>query len=476
MNKLVWILCLLLFPAFIYSDEVENSLQFSRENWKVAIEEFSGDLSESYEYLKSSIPDLIRKELISSDTHLLSNNEIDDYQKSLVKEARKKLIVQLSQNFKKKDNLLFDVDSTDSAKKTIEDDIGKIQNELLLLSDFESSQIKTADILQVLWINSDEDENLLDAEQYIASVQSNIYDLDLLITGNIEKVDEYFYIEVSGYYTSTSEKILIYSNAGSTDDIETMAFEAANELRSVILGRAWAILKVVTDREDALIYSDGRLIGIGSTEIKTMEPGTVFLEAIGTDNSYWSSEMELSSLEVNTIEGTLSRIEVDFLTLSTEPPNADVYIGARWAGKTPLNLPMYDDKNLWITIRSEGFYDIGFELSKDNPENIFYELVEVDLTPLENFQLKKKQFYKSLGWFSISVAAPMITGGVYMNYLDRQNAYALAGFTDLADQMKTNYYISYGTFWGTIGISGGLLVDVFVKLSRYIKAAEALTQ
>lgn len=83
----------------------------------------------------------------------------------------------------------------------------------------------------------------------------------------------------------------------------------------------------------------------------------------------------------------------------------------------------------------------------------------------------------------MSVAAPVITAGVYNNYISRQNVYAsefLAtgdpDYYNLADEMETNYYISYGVFWGTIGISGGLLVDVFVKLARYIKAAEALAE
>jgi hypothetical protein len=169
--------------------------------------------------------------------------------------------------------------------------------------------------------------------------------------------------------------------------------------------------------------------------------------------------------------------------LQTEPSDADVYIGARWAGKSPLNIPRYKDRNIWVSIKLDGYYDKSFEVSTKSPEDLFFELEEEEMSRMENFEIKKKQFYSALGLFSISVAAPVIMGGVFSNYANRQNAYVLEflqtsdpSYSDLAMEMEKNYYISYGTFWGTIGISTGLLVNVFVKLSRYIKAAEALTE
>jgi len=153
-------------------------------------------------------------------------------------------------------------------------------------------------------------------------------------------------------------------------------------------------------------------------------PGSIFLEAIGEDNSYWSREAELSALELNEFSGELSRSSTDFLTLDSVPSNGDVYIGARWAGQTPLTLPRYRERNIWVTVKSEGYYDKSFGVSFDSPENIVIEMTEVDLTELEIFELRKKEFYKSLGWFSLSVAGPVISGGIFSNFASRQNGYA----------------------------------------------------
>jgi PEGA domain len=482
MNKTGLVIVFLLFP-FLVSGESSISLQFDRENWNIALEGFSGTLPPAYGYLKSSIPDLIKQELHSSQVHILSQKEISHYRQVIIDDAEKKIIQELSQNYTSRDKLIFDKSSSDSALDNLNEKISDLKDERLELAFADESLIKTADLLNVQWIGVDDDEEFLTAEQYLPSVTAEIYDLDFLISGTIREIEGYFLLEVYGYDRSADEKITIYSRAGSIDEIEEIAVEASNELRSIILGRPWSILIVETDNSDALIYGDGELIGVGSAELKTAQPGKIFLEAIGEDNSYWSREAELTALEINDYSGILSASDIDFISFDSQPTQADVYIGARWAGKTPLKLPRYRERNIWITVKSDGYYDRSFEVSGDSPESIIIEMTEEDMTELEIFDLRKKEFYRSLGRFGISVAGPVITGGIFSNYASRQNGYAYeylntsdTAYYDLAAEMERNYYISYGVFWGTIGISGGLLVDVFVKLSRYIKAAEALAE
>jgi len=482
MNKTGLVIVFLLFPLLV-SAESPDLLKFNRDSWNVAIEGFSGTLPPAYEYLKSSIPDLIMRELAASDFHVLSKSEIRYYRQNLIDEAEKKIIGELSQNYSSRDKLLFDKIGNEETFKGISKKISDLNDDRITLAFTDLTLIKTAEIMNVEWIGDADDKKFLSAGQYGTAVTAEIHDLDFLISGTIREVEDYFLLEIYGYDRSEDEKISVYSGVGSIDEIEVIAVEASNELRSIVLGRPWAILAVETDDPDALIYGDGQLIGVGSAELKTARPGSIFLEAIGEDNSYWSREAELSALELNEFSGELSRSSTDFLTLDSVPSNGDVYIGARWAGQTPLTLPRYRERNIWVTVKSEGYYDKSFGVSFDSPENIVIEMTEVDLTELEIFELRKKEFYKSLGWFSLSVAGPVISGGIFSNFASRQNGYANeylntsdSDYYDLASEMEMNYYISYGVFWGTIGISGGLLVDVFVKLSRYIKAAEALAE
>ena len=38
------------------------------------------------------------------------------------------------------------------------------------------------------------------------------------------------------------------------------------------------------------------------------------------------------------------------------------------------------------------------------------------------------------------------------------------------------YNLTYGLMWGSVGINAVLLTNVFFRLSRYLRAAEALNQ
>ena len=481
MNKISFLLFLLFSPSLSFSEDITVPLIFNRENWNIAIESFSGSLPVNQEYLKSSVPDLIKQELLSSDIHLLSEREISHYRSEILKEGRKSLIQQISQNYESRDKIIFDGMDSENDRNTINERIIELKKGLMEIDGIDRTQINTADMLRVNWIRSSDDQDFLPSGRFIPQVLVKIYDLDFLITGSITQIEDYYLLEVSGYHSLEEEPSIVYSEFGSIDEIEIMAAEAADELRSIVLGRGWSILLVETNSPEALIYMDGQLIGVGSAEVKTVQPGKVLLEAIGEDNSYWSREADLTGLQHNEFMGILSETEKDFTTLDTLPHEADVYIGARWVGKTPLKLPRYRERNIWVTIRNEGYYSKAFEVTSKSPETLFYELEEEALTRIELFDLRKKEFYRALGWFSLSVAIPVVTQGMSENYLMQEKEYSSIyqitfeeEYNDLTREAYDKYFVTKGIFYGSLGLSGGLLANVFVKLARYIKAAEAL--
>jgi len=474
------------FILLVVSQAGAEVFRSERKVWQVGIESFSGDLSPRYEYLKSSIPDLIIRELSQADTHILSSSERIGYQKKVLEDKRLSLLEELDGAFRKRDAILFQPGQSMESVKDLEEDIEELKDKILLVKYSGPSVVEAAHMLPVQWVLSESGDTVLPEEVFRSSVISKVKDLDFLIRGSIREIDQYFRLEVRGYDRSKEREFVLYSGTSSPELLSELAVAAAAELRSIILGRAWAALSIETDNPEALIYCNGVLIGVGSARVNTLEPGEARLEALGQDRSYWSADQELTALDETVLKAELTKSESVMLSLDSNPTGADVYIGARWAGKTPLNLPRYRERSYWVTIRSEGYYDSSFEISPESSDmNISLE--EEVLTRLEFFDLKKKEFYRSLGWFSLSVAAPVITSGISNNYSSLQNAYAGEYFAtidptlkqeyyDLATEMELNYKISRGVFWGTIGISGGLLVDVFVKLSRYIKAAEALAE
>lgn len=481
MNRLIPVF-FLLFSFSAFAQEA-ITLKFERTSWNIAMENLTGDLSDRYSYFKSSIPDLLIKALEQADTHVLSAEEKKMYRMEVVESKKAGLISQLAKAISARDNLLFSAAKNRDTAADTQKNIGTIKDQINALEKFDASQIKTADMLPASWVYGDGDGGLFEPGLYTPRVVCLDKDLDFLIGGELREIDDYFRLEIWGFDRASGKKQVFYTSAGPVGDVESMAGAAADELRSFILGRAWSAVKILADDPDSLIYSDGVLIGVGTAEAANLNPGKVLFEAVGLDNSYWSAEVELAALEHKVISATLSGTEKTFVAVNSEPDGADVYIGARWAGKTPLNLPRYRERNLWVTLKSEGYYEKSFEVSMESPDYLSFALEEETITRLEDFDLKKKAFYRSLGVFSLSLAGPMISAGINNNYLTRYNAYIGkfnstydAAYLDLADEMERNWKISEGVVIGTVAVSGGLLIDVFVKLSRYIKAAEALAE
>ncbi len=496
MNKIIIYILFFFFSFTLCGEDLIDTIEFSRENWVIGIEEFTGDLSPANNYLKKSLPDLIKKDLLNLDLHVISEKEKLYYQDQIFTDIRKNLILQLAKKFETKDDILFSDDMGGNEYFIANKEIEELKSKINELGQLDSSQIKTAELLMVEWAG-DEDNKFYTPDEYIPEVRVELDDLDFLISGNIVEIEEYIFLEIYGFDRSTSKEFLIYSNTGLPDEVELMTSDVIDKFRSIILGRSWAVLKVVTDQPDSMIYADGVLIGVGTAEEIVIDPSKVHIEAIGEGSSYWSGDFELTALEINEISGVLSESNVEFLTLNTEPEGADVYIGARRAGVTPLKLPRYENKNIWVSIRTEGYYEKSFEISENSPDDLFFHLEVEQMSRTDIFQLRKEEFYRSLGWFSVSLAGPIITIGVTDNYLSKRDGSAILYneyntliltepttynvnqrdyYRESYNDMNRNYGISFGVFWGTIALNTGLLVDVFVKLSRYIKAAEAMAE
>ncbi|MBB6478933.1 PEGA domain-containing protein [Spirochaeta isovalerica] len=483
MNKIFPAAFVFILVLFTVVQAQGETLRSDRTNWQSGIQSFSGDLSPGYEYLKNSIPDLIRRELEQSKTHILSQSEKDWYRQEVLDAKKLSILEQLRTSYSKRDGALFLNSEADRDKDASTQSINDLHGQLLLVKYIDPQTVETASMLPLLWVSSESGDNLLPDDGFDPYVTSKVNDLDLLISGSLREIDEYFRLEVRGYDRSLDREMIVYSGTSSPELLSELAVEAADELRSILLGRAWSSLRIKTDNPDALIYCNGDLIGVGETYVNTLEPGAAVLEAIGQDNSYWSDEIELTALEETVINAELTEADSALLTIETDPAGSDVYMGARWVGKTPLSVPHFKDRSYWVTIRTEGFYDRSFEISPESPDVITVALEEEEMTRMEFFDLKKREFYRSLGWFSLSVAAPVITGGIAQNFLSEEAAYASRynltydpAYQDLMEESYQNYFISQGVFWGSIAVSGGLLVDVFVKLARYIKAAEALAE
>ncbi|MDC7234280.1 MAG: PEGA domain-containing protein [Spirochaetales bacterium] len=473
-------------PVQLPENLTGTDLVVAKESWNIGLSVFNGlNLDTRYEYLLNSIPLLIQEEITGLPEHRLSDEEKSHFRTLHIEAKKVALEKSKSAVHSQRDALLFsDLDTEDRRNKykTFTQDIDDKSKLIDFWNQLDEDQIEIKNSLPVaLQSYSDSVASLL-----VPRVQQQRFmeseNLDLLISGTVERLDNLFYLNIEALVQHSSEPVFSMGKIVSEQEINETVRDEVIKLRSVILGRSWSDLTVHVLPSNALIQIDGETKGVGSVQIPHQEPGFITLSVLS--NGYISDirQIYLISGEQKVIDIELVAGQNTYLSLISDPPGADVYIGATWVGSTPIQIEKPGEQSL-ITIRKDkhmSFYQNSDDIKGDS---LTVHLASDILNRQKELELSKKKFYRSLGWFSLSVAVPLILSGVYENLDNRYYVYALDYNSTLnpdSYDKALEYYdkasIAYYSMWGGIAVSSGLLVNTLFKLRDYIRAAEYATE
>ncbi len=489
MIKKYLILLLALFltqTAFSQEEIDEGLLNYEKESWNLGISRFTGiNLEKQNEYLISALPLLLLDELSDIDMHLVSEAEKVAYKGQYISDRIISLRKEKSSLHNQRDGLLF----SQTERKERQAKYKEI-----------SENIDRKDSLINLWLEVGEEEIRMDSEiplkiQKYTDESSRLTDnwsqtsdfmkqkgLDQLITGSVEKLDDLFFLNIRCYELKSNEPVVDFQKTGSEDELNSLLKEASDALRTAVLGRSWAGLNIKASPDNALILIDGETKGVGNFHSKILSPGFITCTVKSSGFKTYSSQIYLAPDRSEYREITLDQGSTEELFIYSDPPGADVYFGALWMGQTPLTTHKpYDTEKLKVS--KENF--MPFILSSDelNSDSITIQLDPGLYSKKTRLQESKSAFYRSLGWFSLSIGIPLVLSGIYQNLDNRYYKYAVdynsTGDSNSYD--KALYYkkyadITYYSFWGGVAVSGTLFINTLFKLRNYILAAEESTE
>ena len=450
-----------------------------KESWSVGIALWEkSNLLERQTYLQNSLPQLLKDELEGLKTHLLTEEESFHIQTAFLNEMRFQSESVLENLYSQRDELIFSDDSdTDSRYESLSEDIKEQFREIERLKGYDPLDVDVPDELDLEFTDI---EKVVTRIQILQNLEGE--DFDMIIHGSIERLDELLFLELACYIPGRNDPLIFWTGTGREEELNALVREAAREFRVVLLGRSWSELHITAKPEGGLIFLDGETVGVGEAYINDASPG--FVTVLVSEHGYISNSqqvylpaMESVELDVELEKGVSS--DISFLS---DPPGADVYYGSEWQGITPLTLPRPGFSNN-IKIAYEGykaFHIPSYELEGDS---ITVKLSEKAYDKELAFKEAKSDFYRALGWMSISMGVPLILYGIYQNQTNLYYDYAYQWIAtdsqesyDKARQYERYSNITYYSFLGGIAISGGLLVNTLIKLKDYIKAAEDSTE
>ncbi len=298
-------------------------------------------------------------------------------------------------------------------------------------------------------------------------------DLDLVIYGYIEDIDEYQLLEVRVWNNLISEDILVWKTALSTDDVNAVIEPGLIEVKTAVAGKIWAELSVNAP-DNSLIYIDGNFKGISRINKFMTEPGNHIIGVRKRGLKDVEKEVILEPYRENSISIELEEIEKKTLILQTVPDNADIYLDSQWVGKSPLRVDLEDESSV-IMVKKEGWEQVSFLTEQDDGyiKNIILSPDVKGRNELVNDS--RKRFYASFGGFMLSIP---VTALLYSMGEQSSDAYyrevSTNGYANIDElnRLKSMNSAEYGLYIVSLGLNIFMLLDTIYHAVEYVGSVE----
>jgi len=466
-------LLLLLAVAFcfpVWAQEVVLSDQ--RPAWSLGIAAFEGkDLSPENVYLTRSFPLLLRERLEGIPEHYFGEAEVRAYRRQIIQTERQRLVEAVTGDRRARDELFFTSGSAQEQAAEYERRIAANLAAIQDLRELDPESIAFARSKSLRFISGADGELVFDKEVLSPFQLAKQQDLDVLIWGRFEEVQGFLYFEVSVFHAVLEETLYTYSDAAAVVELYDLFDELAVELATILWGRDWSSLTVQTEPPGASVWIDEVFQGRTPLSIPYLLPGSKQIRVESSGYKTVSRTIELSPYAEQVQRITLVPQARQTFTLSSDPAGAAVYWGSEWLGTTPLSVEKPEELSRYL-LRREGFLDFPLYGDPTLEQSVTAELVPEDFDPRELQDHRRKQLYRALGVFALSIPIPMFSWGYRNEYIATAKELdpLLQSPESRAALDKANIFS--GVYLGTMAVSGGLFANLLVRLIRYIRSAD----
>ena len=452
------------------ADAESDQATVDKSDWQVGIALLMYD--EADPVIRSTaalIPRLIHDELSGLGEHRLSDDESEILAREFIEDEIIKTYTALSGLYAARDRLFFDPNAEGASFRSQDELILQKKAELAFWRDFPVGNVGVPRILPLVLKKPDRGGDIWNTDEKDPELFRRHAGLDTLIGGSLVRVGEYLGLRIVAY--GAAGGVVLWEGAVEESGIEDAVSDAGATARGLILGRPWSGIKVSVQPPEAIISAGGVPVGVGLWSDKDLEPGPMTLEISATGFRPQVREILLPENRAISLEVSLEASERPSTLVRSIPGGADVRLGSLWLGRTPLSVEN-PDRVMSLTIEKEGFLTRTLPFYPDS-ESLTIPMENIIVDPADELASARKKLHNSIAWFSVSLAPTFLLMGVSQNYAN-MNLYSIDGSEDQRFSYDA-YYTARGFMWGSIGVNALLLTNVLFRLSRYLKAAESLS-
>lgn len=288
--------------------------------------------------------------------------------------------------------------------------------------------------------------------------------VSLLVRGEAEAFGSYLALDMEGFDEALGRPIFTFRAYADPADPASLARDMAERVERAVAGREFARIELSASPASALVLADGRLLGAEDLVLYRFEPGRLELGAAapGRIAEALSLPYELGDRKGAAL--ALERAATGLVLVETDPPGAAVFLDGLPAGKAPARLELEGRRSV-ASASAPGRESASLVLPAEGESSVRIELLPDDgLGPAGRVDAAQRRFYKSLGWFVLSLPATAISYGL-------QGGYREAAIRGYDPGMIAAYNTSYYAFEIAAAASAALAVNALFRLVAYVRAA-----
>ena len=428
-----------------------------RPEWRVGFTELQPlGLAAANAYLASSIPRLLIERLASIRRHSLSPAERRAQRERILTAAARTVSGRLGAARERRSELLLAGGATRAVDAQIRDLEIRLEDLRFLRSTPERVAVAPSKPLRMVGAASG--ERLFPAPEFSALSVAQAADLDLLITGELEEFDDFFYLEITGLATAGAQAVLTVRDVLPRAGVGEALAPLADALARLLVGEPWAVLTVEPDPAHAAVYVDGTFAGTGVTELpyQTFGPHQVRVTAPRHQPRERTVALTATGLRVAL---RLDPAEPRPLAVDSAPPGAALYLDSLYAGTTPLTVDTSGEP-AWVLLRLPEHHAAGTLLTPATGGPLQITLAP-DGLDLEHWQSQQRdRFYRRFGEAVLSLAGPLVLFGAAGEVRQR------AGASEQSHDLLTIGGVA------SLAVSGALIVRMALALGDYLAATD----
>jgi hypothetical protein len=181
--------------------------------------------------------------------------------------------------------------------------------------------------------------------------------------------------------------------------------------------------------------------------------------------------LELAPGTSQDLEVLLPAIGTETVTIASDPPGADLYLGALWMGKTPVTFGLPPSRSRAL-LSLEGYLDLPFSLGPGMPPPALLALEPAAAAGGDAQERARDGFYRAFGWFLVSLPAPIFAYRYSYDYAAKAQ-----DLLDAGDVAGAQAAVNAGNalYWGSIGgavLGVSLFGWVVSTIIRYIAVSD----